>query len=233
MSLGSNFDVKKLSIADVDEILNFIDVYYSQDNEKHIFGEMPDLDKYNATRVRLKLDQDWSYGVYEKSSQMLVGVMLGGVQKNKLDPSGTDLENEGLRLNSKLQAMRNFFAKLEENVFAFVNVEKVFYPGMITVHSQYRSQGIASFFLEFSQKVAIEAGCKFVIATPTNELLCSSLTRRGWTVFREFGYKEYDRENGTTLYSSAVYPFTKAQLVYKQVDQYKLFLLKNKQECGK
>ena len=219
MSLDSDFEVKRVSVADEDEILKFIDVHYSQDSERHIYGKIQDLGKCNAIRVRLKMSQNWSIGVYEKSSKLLVGVMLGSVQENNLESTGPELENEGLHPTPQLQALLEFFEKLEENVFKILNLEKAFFPGMVTVHSHYRSRGIASFLLEMSQNLAIKAGCKYVIATPISDYFCSSLSKRGWTVLRELDYKEYDKDNGTNIYSTAVYPFTKAQLVYKQINQ--------------
>jgi len=213
MSLDSNFEIKRLNNEeDVQEIIEFIAKHYSF--EEDLFGKIQGYDLYRDERVRQKLKQGWSFSVQEKSSKLLVAVMLCVVE-SKEEQSTKDIQNERLRISttSELQAIENFFEKLEANFFELLSAERVFFPGMLTVHHQYRNRGLASFLFEISRRFAAEAGCRYVITTPTNDYLCSTLSKRGWKVLREINFKNYNLENEPRVFSKIAFPYTKAQLV--------------------
>jgi len=213
MTLDSNFEMKRLGNEDAQTVTDFIIVHYTGDHEGKLSGNIPDLKQCHTARAQLILEQGCSIGVYEKSSQILVAVMLCVVE-NKQEHNKNSIVNQKIQLSPEMQAIQTFFKKLEDNFYDIFNAEKVFCPGMITVHRQYRHRGIASFLLETSVKFAAEAGCEFVITIPVNDYICSSLSKRGWKVLREINFKNYDRENGTCVFPKAEFPYTKAQLVY-------------------
>ena len=218
MLLDTEFEAKKVSIEDADDIIELINKYYSEENNRDFQRKWKDFNQFNAIRVRLKLQQNWSFGVFEKSSKKLAAVMLCCVQESQLESTKSEIEHEGLHLSTELQNLGQFYAKLEANVYEILNTEKLFYTGMVTVHSKYRKRGIASFLFETSQKLAAEAKCDYVVATPTNDFLSSSLARRGWTILREFKFKDYDCQNGTHLFPNPAYPRTKACFACKKVE---------------
>ena len=218
MLLDAEFEGKRVSIEDAEQIIELVTAYFSEENNRDFQSKWKDYNQFNAARVRLKLRQNWSFGIFEKTSKKLVAVMLCCVQESQLELTESEIEHEGLYLSTELRDLQEFFAKLEANVFEILNTEKLFYTGMVTVHSEYRKRGIASFLFETSQKLAAEAKCDYVVATPTNDFLSSSLARRGWIVLREFNLEEYDRQNGTHLFLNPAYHRTKACLICKKIE---------------
>ena len=139
MLLDTEFEAKRVSIEDADDIIVLINKYDSEENNRDFQRKWKDFNQYNAIRVRLKLQQNWSFGIFEKCSKNLAAVMLCCVQESRLESTKSEFELEGLHLSTELQDLGQFYAKLEANVNEILNTGKLFYTGMVTVHSKYRS----------------------------------------------------------------------------------------------
>ena len=124
MLLGTVFEEKRVSIEDADEIIELINKYYSEENNRDFQRKWKDSSQFDAVRVQLKLRQNWSFGVFKKSSKKLVAVMLCCVQESNLEPTQSEIEKEELHLSTELQDLQEFFAKLEANVFEILNTKK-------------------------------------------------------------------------------------------------------------
>jgi len=218
------FQVRKLSMKNYEEFMNFITIHYFEDHEKSIFGDVKDMKKYNAVRVKMKLQQDWSLGIYDTTINTLVGVMMMTVEKKVLDPCAKsldpckhDFDKVGFRENLKLQQIDQFFATLEAGVFDMLQVDKLLYVGMVTIHVDYRKQGLLYLVSATATNMEWETACKYSVNCPTNEFACHSAKNLGFSVIREINYADYDSQNGTNLFANAKYPNIKAQLTYREI----------------
>ena len=224
LALESEFQVKRLTAADEDVIAEFIKS--SRHNSSLFQYQNEDarrLDKYNdrlvEVRVHLKLQENLSVGVYEKSSHKLVAVMLCWVQDATSDPNKV-ICSLMQPVPKEVQEELEFFDKLESGLFEHLSGDKhnmkVLFAGMLTVHLQYQLRGIASFLLNKSLNLAMEAKCTYVIVVTVNDFLIKSLAKKRWLLYRECRFSDYNSDNGTSVFSTAEYPTVKAQVLYKE-----------------
>ena len=209
--LNSRFEVKRLNADDVVAVTDFIVVYYNADEEDCYWGKIDGLAEVNAERASKKLNKNLSVGVFEKSCGKLVAVMLCTVEEANFTP-----QKNSQKQFQKLFDIGNFFMKLKNDAFEFLKVDKFLEAGMVTIHPQYRKLGIGSFLMELSLNLAVEANCKYVVASTLKDFWGMSLERKGWSLCGECVFARYDLENGTNIFFNAKPDFTKARTLYKE-----------------
>ena len=207
------FEINKLTFKVLPDISDLIINHYSQDFYKKLFGlQGDDIDIYNINRIKMHLNQNWSIGVYEKGINNLVGVSMNRVQEKE-----KSFSIEKLSLPYELEQVLEFFEDLEADMFDLLQVDNVFYAGMVTVHNMHRRKGIFHKLREASETLAKTAGCKYIVYTPTNEYLCESFSKHGYQVLREINYLDYYSRKHVKIFKKVASPYIKAQLVYKKV----------------
>ena len=196
-------EFRRLTMENYQEVVDLMVSDYTQDCAVKLFGHMDNLDQYNAVRVKMKLHQSWSVGIYDKDSNELLAVTMNTVESTKsLDPSADDYKQHGFLVNLKEQQINRFFVTLEAGVFDMIGVDKVFYLGMMTVRSKYRRNNLSTLLVYASNRLAWESGCKYMVMCPTTEYLCKAMEKDGWTLLREIMYSNYNAENETDLFAN-------------------------------
>ena len=212
----SNFVAKKLTSENESAVIDFITVHYSQNFFKPAY-EVNDSDEYNTIRARGLLKQNWSVGIFEKSTNKLVGLMLNTIRKKALGNEELKVETKQFELSQKVLELDRFFEVLENRIFGLLSEDNLFYLGMATVHIDYRNHGIFAMVIGACYALAKESGCKYIYATPTTSFLVHMMEKHRWTVVKEVIYSDYDARNGTNLFGDPKYPFTRIQLAYKEI----------------
>ena len=172
--------------------------------------------QFTLVRAKIKLEKDWSIGVYEKSSGKLVAIALSEITTNNYLRGSTYFKRQDFTPSLEDEESRMFFKDLLCDVHDLLS-EKLFMIGMVTVHSDYRRRGITSLIWDFCCELAKGSGCNYAITVPITEYMCESLRKKGWTLLKEVNYKEYDRKNNTKVFCDTKHPWIKAQAVYKKI----------------
>ena len=201
-----------------DEVVDLVNSEYSSDTAANRYGDVENMNEHNALRVKVKLRQNWSVGIFDKITNELLAVNMNTIERKSLEITDDDYKRLGFRLNSRLQQINRFFDTLQAGVFDILGVEKVFYWGMGAVRSKYRKKNLLGLLGYASYRLAWESGCKYIVACPTTDFLCKSMETHGWTVLRKINFSDYDAEHGTSLFANAKYPNSKAQLMCKMTD---------------
>lgn len=215
-----SFQSKKLSHEHEAEVFDLITEHYSKDFYFNWLGlKGQDIDHYNIIRAKMKLKQDWSVGIFNKETNKLVAVSLNVVQRKgeTLDPEVQDFAYEETYLSDELQEIVELFAELEANIFDLLQVDQIFYAGMETVHPNFRKRGISYKLYQESESFARESGCKYIVASPTNEYICKSFLKKNYRVLKEINYTDFYLKTKAKVFSKVTYPYVKTQLVYKNI----------------
>ena len=213
MLLQSKFEVRRLTLDNFNEATQLITEHYGSEIQNNLWGKINKIDELFAVRVRKKLQQPYSLGVFEKSSNKLIGTMLCDVFKKNMLPLSENSEFQNWPI--KLREIAKFMETLEEHAYVYLGTKKIFRVEMMAVHLHYRKLGISSLLLEMATSLACEANCRHVIVIPTNDFLCFSLKRKGWSLIKESKFNEQVSSNGDKLFPNARPPYTKAQVVFK------------------
>ena len=211
-------EFRRLSMKNYEEVVDLIATDYTQDCAVNKFGRIDTMNERDAVRVKMKLNQNWSVGIYDKDSNELLAVTMNTVENRTClapVPTEEDFKQFGFYLNQKQQQIKQFFITLEAGVFDMIGVDKVFYLGMMTVRSKYRRNNLSALLIYASNRLAWESGCKYMAMCSTTEYLCKAMEKDGWTVLREIKYSNYDAEHNTDLFSNAKYPCVRAQVICK------------------
>ena len=216
--LNSKFEARRLTSAHENEVVEFMTSYYSQAyfRPAYCVDETDNYDEYNAIRVRNGLKLNWSVGVFEKSTDNLVGVMLNSIRQKPQRYDLAEFEEAGFELSPKLLKNDKFFADFEAEIFELLDEEELFYFGMAAVHTEFRNQGVFSVVISACYELAKMSGCRYMYTTSTTDLLIQMLQHHGWSVVKETKCSDYDTKNNTNLFR-AKYPFTSNRLAYKEV----------------
>ena len=211
------FEFRRLTMKNYQKVVDLINSDYAKDHGVNTYGQIDNMNEYDAMRVEMKLQQPWSVGVYDKNLNELLAVIMNTVERRKsLDPTEDDFKQFGFYENFKQRQIDQFYANLQTGVFDTIGVDKVFYLGMMTVRSKYRRNNLSALLIYASHRLAWESGCKYMVACPTTEYLCKAMEKDGWTVLREIAFSKYDAEHKTDLFANAKYPNVKAQLICKK-----------------
>ena len=220
MSGKLQFEVRRLIPKDENAVMELITHHFSRDHERELFGMQEDEDEHHIMRAKMKLKQNYSIGVFEKSTNKLLAVTLCTVQRRN-DPFVDDSVNKIEKKSTKHRQIVKFFEELEAGAFDMLKTDKYFFPGMTTVHKDYRKLGLATLTEPECWKMAIELGCRYGVITPTTDFLCEHAKKNGAQILRELKYADYNAAHGINLFVTTAYPNSKAQLVY--FDLKKLF----------
>ena len=209
-------EFRRLTMENYQEVVDLISSDYTQGYVRNTYGHIDNMNERHVVRVKMKLQQPWSIGIYEKDSNELLAITMNTVENTEsLEPSANDYKQYGFRENLKEQQINRFFVILQAGLFDVVGVDKVFYLGMITVRLKYRRNNLSALLVYASQRLAWESGCKYMVMCSTTEFLGKAMEKDGWTLLREITYSNYDAEHKTDLFANAKYPYVRAQLICK------------------
>ena len=83
-------EFRRLTMKNYLEVVDLITSDYTQDHGVDTYGHIDNMDEYNALRVKMKLQQHWSVGIYDKDSNELLAVTMNTVKSEKPSVSSED-----------------------------------------------------------------------------------------------------------------------------------------------
>lgn len=216
-----SFEVRRLTLEDKEEVLNLIVEHYSKDYYPNWIGlKSEELDIRSINRVNQKLKQKYSIGIFDKSANKLVGVSLNEVQERKNLLNSKKRITKNPSESEEIRQITKFFQDLEDDIYDQLQVDRIFYTGMGTIHKDYRNRGLISIYEDEMKRMLLSSGCKYLVTTSTNEFMYQKLLKSGCTLVREVKYLDYFKKTGFKIFENTKYPYIRAAIFYKHINQF-------------
>ena len=195
MSVQTKFDVRQLTQSDLEVVQDLVWEHFGEEVYFKKYGWKGEwVAQFCKTRVKIYLKQNWSFGLFDKSTNKLVAVTLNTIAEESLESQHEELEREGFIAHPKLIEVQRAWATLEEGIFQKLQAKKLFYCGMAVVHKDYRKQGLLTAMTIKSDQLANQAGCDYVICYLSVDLLVDAFLKsekHGYRLLKEIRYRDY------------------------------------------
>ena len=210
---NSRFAVKPLTLANQNEVITLMKHHYLKDSLfQYVPGMTPsDFVDYETERFKTCILQDYTFGVFEKSSSRLVATAFNKIVKSQ---SKGDFAQGHLEGSNPMQVYERFVGEISANTFEILDVEDIFHCGGITVHRDYRRLGLARITGECSLFVGSKSGCEYLVTRPSSEYVIKIAMRlKGYNVLKEMKFADYvDPVTGLNPFAEAKFPHLRIQV---------------------
>ena len=223
LSLMERFYAKRLNCNDTKTVSEFLAKYcIGENNYMKLIKDTKDEDiiDYNNKRIKFRLKQPYSVGIFEKSTEKLVAVALGYVREKKLELDHEIPKNEISQI-TPIQLALNFVSTLEGDIFKMLNIDKVHEVGMGCIHPDYKNHGLMIMVVELAHHIARESGCKYSITKVTNEYLVKHVEKYNpERIKKQIKFLEYvDPITGINPFVNPKFPYVRAILLCLEINR--------------
>ena len=220
MSLPEELFVKRLNPDNEKEVCDLLLKFYTI--EKTYLKFIKDINQdeviiLNNLRVKQRLQQPYSIGVFTKVSNKLVAISMGYVKKIS---SSSDKNKDEKQFSEPMKLNFRFLQMLERDIFDQLKVDKVFEMGMGVTHDDYKNQGLMGLTTKLCHHLSKQSGCKYIITKPTTEYVCKHIEKQTpESIINQIYFKDYiDPVTGVNPFTNSKFPFVQGMLTCAEID---------------